>query len=149
MTSAELVTRIQQDFVAQANDLVDPTDYDNAVASAGRDIGIALPVTTDFLIKAYIERSTRHLFFILMIASARKFRAEAFHLDQRYEHYKELVKMLDEKWEIDQAENVYELAGASKEDMFGTQIPSGFSTNSLGEDTTYMGINIIKSSMDE
>lgn len=145
MTESELILRVKRDLAAQANELSDPDDYTDAVDDMERETGWSMPQTGDFQIQWSIKRTVRHLLYRLLYSSARKFKAETFHLDQRYSHYKEVIADMDKDWNQAIEDNTYLLAGASVSDMFGTLVSSGYSTNAIGEDSTYDPANLVES----
>jgi hypothetical protein len=91
------------------------------------------------------KRATRHILYVLVLGAARKFRAEGFHLDQRFKHYSQLVKDLDAEYEkfIDDHPEEFTLSSVSDEatKLFGSLIDAGFSSDNLGRDTTYTDDN--------
>ena len=79
--------------------------YTDAINSALNELGWSVPI--DHPLKEYwvLERSVRHSVFILTIEAARKFRYKQIHLQNRFEHYNTILKMLDEKYEKAKKEN--------------------------------------------
>lgn len=140
MTSAELLTRLQTDFSAQSGEIV-VANYSDSIADAERETGWALPQTANFRVDWLIKRSTRHLLYKLAIQSARKFRAEGYHLDQRFTHYTKLLDGMDKEFQQAIEENPAEFADVDTYKMFGYKIDAGFSTNDYGQDTTYTDNN--------
>ena len=144
MTKAELINLLTNEISGLATD-VGVEGYENAVAAAERETGYALPQTTDFRIELLRKRSIRHLLFSLCLGASRKFRAEGFHLDQRYKHYREIVQDLDKEYEKFQEDHPEEFMLTSVSDeavkLFGSQIDPGFSSDGLGRDTTYTDDN--------
>lgn len=145
MTESELVTLIREELGDLTQDLA-LSDFTNAVSVAERETGFDLPQTSDFRVEVLRKRAIRHSMYYLMISAARKFRAEGFHLDQRYKHYREIVRDLDEEYAklledypeefldaITVSDNAYK--------MFGSQIDAGFQSDALGRDTTYTDDN--------
>lgn len=148
MTSAEMVERLSRTMRAQDNDLVD-ADYTDAIGDAEKELGWAFPQTSDFRVYWLRERATRHILHFLCIGSARKFRAEGYHLHQRYKHYAGLVEKADKEFEKAVNDNPQEFAGVDAYKLFGQKIDAGFRTNELGEDTTYESDNVVQISPTE
>ena len=145
MTRTELITRVKRDLTGQSDDFTSPYDYEDGVDDMQRETGWVLPQTSNFRVKWSIERTIRHMLWRLVYSSARKFKAEGFHLDQRYRHYRDLIKEMDIEWKLDSEANVHELVGANNYDMFGTSVSAGFNENIIGEDATYSDENVIES----
>ena len=128
MTKIELRERLVRTMRAQDSDL-EGLDYEDAIADAESELGWSLPQTAAFRVYWLRERATRHLLHFLCIGSARKFRAEGYHLHQRYKHYTSLVESMDKLLDKAIADNPHEFAGVD--------------TNKLGEDTTYQSDNVV------
>ena len=113
-----------------------PEDYTQAVENAQRDTGWILPTSNSDKIHWLIERTKRHLFFMLMSESAHKFKVKQYSLHHRFEHYRDLIKMMDETWEtyLEQVPIDPENAIA----IGGTKIDAGFQYDEdTGRDLTY------------
>ena len=142
MTADELKEILGQEIKGLSSK-VDSTDFDNAVNNAQRDTGWTCPVSSDFKIQWLKERYKRWIFFFLWSESAHKFKFEQINLQHRFEHYKDLIKYMDEQFESAKEENIAEFAGAQAYEMFGTKIEAGFQYNALGQDTTYEDENLV------
>ncbi len=140
MTKNELVVRLQRSFRAQTNDLVSD-DFLDAISDAESDLGWTLPQTDSFKLKWLRLRSTRHLLFFLQSGSARKFRFEGAHLHHRFKHYTTMIETMDKEFEKEYDEKPHLFEGVDAYVMFGSKIDAGFSSNELGEDTTYTDDN--------
>lgn len=126
-----------------SSSLVD-ADYSNAIDQAERDTGWSMPQTAAFNLKWMIERSKRHLFFFLLSEAASKFRFKEIHLQQRFEHYRELIDKMDKDFEKAQDEYAFEFAGVSAYQQFGHKVDSGFSYEpQTGRDYTFDDENIV------
>jgi len=142
MTADELKEVLQLE-VKSLRSKLDSNDYDQALNNAQRDTGWTCPVTSDFQIQWLKERTKRWLFFFLWTESAHKFKFEQINLQHRFEHYKELIKYMDEQFEAAKEENIAEFAGASNYEMFGTKIEAGFQYDDVGNETTYEDTNYV------
>jgi len=137
-TQAELVTQLEVEVKGLTSYLDNPTDYDNALEDAARDTGWGFPVSGDFKILWQKKRAKRHLFFYLLTESAIKFQYKQIKLDQRFEHFKELVEDMDAEFKIIQEEEAHEFAGVDSYNLFGTKIDAGFAyQGQTGRDITY------------
>lgn len=143
MTKTELTTLLQEEVKGLSSSLVD-ADYSNAIDQAERDTGWSMPQTAAFNLKWMIERSKRHLFFFLLSESASKFRFKEIHLQQRFEHYRELIDKMDKDFEKAQDEYAFEFAGVSAYQQMGTKIDAGFAYQpQTGRDYTFDDDNIV------
>lgn len=142
MTQNDLIVRLQRSFRAQVNDL-EHDDYYDAIEDAEQDLGWTLPQTDGFKLKWLTKRSIRHLLFLLQTGSARKFRFEGAHLHHRFKHYSTMIESMDKEYEKAVEENPHLFEDVDAFRMFGYKADAGFSSNELGEDTTYYDDNEI------
>jgi hypothetical protein len=143
MNSSEFVLKLTEE-VKSLDNYLDNDDYTNALADASRDTGWPLPVTTDFKIKWIKERAKRHIFFYLMTESAHKFKYKQINLQHRFEHYKEIIKTMDEEFIEAQEANPEQFANVDIFKTFGTKVDAGFSyVPQTGEDKTYDDSNLV------
>jgi hypothetical protein len=126
-----------------------PDDIDNAVALAASETGWTFPLSTtlkDYWIK---NRSKRHIFAMLCGESAYKFKFKQINLQNRFEHFRQLVRMMDQEWNTFKKENPFAIApseefnGISKTHIFGTVIDAGFNYDDYGQDVTYDDGNLV------
>lgn len=92
-----------------------------------------------------IERCRRHSIYILMVESAAKFQYKLVRLQHRFQNYIQLIRNMDElfyKAIEDDPMDIFEDIGGSFSD-FGYLITSGFVTDSLGRDVTYLNERVI------
>ncbi len=142
MTSAELIDAVKIDIKGLSSYLADD-DYDEAVADALRETGFVLPTTSDFKILWAKRRTKRHLLSILVYDAARKFRAETFFINQRFEHYVKLLEIEDKAFADVQETDSFEFAGVSAFKVFGTKVEAGFQYDEVGRDKTYTDDNVV------
>ncbi len=139
MTRTELTTLLERKFVEETANL-SSYNYTDAIDAAERDTW-ALPVTADFRITWLINRSSRHLYDLLLTKKAPKFHAKKFHLQHKWEHYRTMLKDADEAFEKALKENPTEFAGVSVSHMFGHKADAGFQYDEIGRDSTYSANN--------
>lgn len=135
MTRDELQTKLVREFSQEASSLASD-DFSDAIDSAERETW-TLPVTTSFKITWVTARAERHLFQLLTIRNASGFHAKNFRLQNKWEHWRQMVKDADEAFEKALEENVAEFADVSACQMFGTKVDAGFQYDRVGRDTTY------------
>lgn len=116
---------------------LDKVDYDNALDDASRETGWTFPVSEDIKILWILKRATRHLYSYLLSESAHKFKYEQINLQQRYEHYRQLVIDFDKEFTIFVEERIDLFAGVDPFKMFATKIDAGFSYDIVGNEDTY------------
>lgn len=138
MTKSEMATLLEVEVKGLTSYLDNPVDYNNALDDSSRDTGWAFPVSGDFKILWQKERAKRYLFYYLLTESAIKFQYKQIKLDQRFKHFKELVKDMDDAFKIIQEEEAFQFAGVSSYEAFGTKIDAGFANEAqTGVDITY------------
>ena len=135
MDQPELIALLQQEVKSLSNYL-EQDDYANACADASRETGWAFPVTDDFRVHWMKERAKRALFFYLWSESAHKFRVEQIALNQRFEHYAEIIKTMDGAFEAVQEQRPEHFTATESYKMFGTVAGTGLMHDSLGRDIT-------------
>ena len=148
MTSAELIVILKEEVKSLSDYLVD-ADYTNAVNDAYRETGWSSPLASDFQVWWAKERAKRHLFFYLMTESAHKFKFEQINTQQRFEHYKSIIEVMDKLFKEAKEDYASEFGGVDSYKTFPTKIDAGFSYDDFGRDTTYTEENQVKSSLDE
>lgn len=137
MTKAEMITQITAEVKGLSSYLV-ADDYDNACDDAARETGWAYPVATDFKEFWQKKRAIRALFFYLMSESAYKFKYKQINTQQRFDHLKSAIKMLDDEFKEIQEERPDQFADVSTFNMFGHKVDAGFAYEpQTGRDTTY------------
>jgi hypothetical protein len=143
MTSDEMIVQLQAEVKGLTSSLA-TADYTNAIAAAERDTGWDLPQTTNLKISWLLSRAKRHLFSYLMAESAAKFKFGDINLQQRFEHYRLLIKDMDMEFKAAQEEYAFEFAGVSASQIAGTKIDAGFQYEpQTGRETTYDSINTV------
>ncbi|TRO55555.1 hypothetical protein E2P64_06870 [Candidatus Bathyarchaeota archaeon] len=141
MEQAAFILKLTEE-VKGLDSYLENDDYTNALADAERETGWSLPQTSDFRIYWLKARAKRHIFFYLMTESAHKFKYKQINLQQRFEHYREIIKEMDEAFIAAQEANPQEFANVAAYMMFGTKIDAGFQyVPQTGEDSTYTADN--------
>ena len=143
MTETEFKVLLKAEVKGLSNYLQWTEDYDHACDDAARETGWTFPITTDFKILWMKQRAKRHLFFYLYTESAHKFKIKTLNLDQRFAHYRSLIRDMDREYRGIQAAYPYEFEGGSVWEMFPNKIDSGFQYDDLGRDTTYDSDNVV------
>ena len=141
MNKAQMVSQLEEE-VKGLTSYLDYSDYTNACDDASRETGFVFPASTDFQIRWLKDRAKRHIFFYLLSESAHKFKYEQINLQHRFEHYRSIVKDMDERYAVAQEEFYIEFSGASSVNVFGTKIDAGFQYGRTGRDTTYDDDNV-------
>lgn len=131
----ELTEKMVQRVKNLSQYLVDD-DYTNAIEDALEELGWTLPVTDTFKTLWIKKRTYRHLIFYLYTESAAKFKFEQISLNQRFEHYGDILKKIDEEYTQAKEEFMNEFEDIDPSKMFTTYVPSGFQYDDLGRDVT-------------
>ena len=142
LTKSQMATLLEQE-VKGLTSYLDSDDYSNACDDASRETGFSYPVADGFQTLWVKSRAKRHIFFYLLTESAHKFKYEQINLQHRFEHYRDIIKYMDEQWVIAQEENALELAGVDAVNALGTKIDAGFAYETqTGRDRTYDDDNV-------
>jgi len=149
VTKSEFIAVLEQEVKGLSTYLDIAVDYINATNDAMRETGWAFPITSDFQIYWLKQRAKRHLFFYLYSESAHKFKIKTLNLNQRFDHYKELISMMDEAFANIQESEPQQFANVDTFNLFGTKVDAGFSYDHLGRDVTYSEDNKVKFKPDE
>jgi len=141
LTKDEMIVLLTSEVKSLANYL-DSSDYDSACDDASRDTGWSFPTTSSFRDLWMKERAKRYIFSYLLAESAHKFKIKQINLQHRWEHYKATIADMDRAWYYAKTEHPEEfLNGLNPAHLFGTKIDAGFSTDLVGQDTTYTDEN--------
>lgn len=142
LSKQQMVTLLEKEVKGLTNYL-DSDDYNNACDDASRETGFSFPVADGFQTLWMKSRAKRHLFFYLLTESAHKFKYEQINLQHRFEHYRDIIQYMDEKYELAIEEFAYEFAGVSAVNILGTKIDAGFAYEpQTGRDMTYTEDNV-------
>jgi len=135
-TQAEMITTVEQELKG-LSEYLETVDYTNAATDAANDTGWAFPVSAGFQTYWQKQRLKRHLYEYLRSESAHKYKVKVFSLNQRFEHYMELIKEMDQKFADIQESEPQEFASVDSYKLFGTNVNAGFQYDGVGNDTTY------------
>lgn len=143
LTKDQMVIRIEQEFKSLKSKIT-AQDIENAIDDAETETGWSLPETNNEKSHWFKRRVKRHLFHYLLTEAAHKFKFEQINLQQRFEHYRILIRDEDRAW-VNWAEaNTHLLAGVNVRELFGTLIGAGFQYDLIGQDTTYATDNEVE-----
>jgi hypothetical protein len=118
----------------------DESQWHEAVNIALSEMGVSLPLSNS--IKEYwlLLRGRRHVYDLIRVSSARKFKYKQINLDQRFAHFDKLIQEMDDAWAI-ALDTVPELMGADgiglTGDVFMAYVRPGFVYSRHGKDLTY------------
>lgn len=137
MTQDELAQQLTLE-VKNLDTYLEADDYTNAIDDAEAETGWTLPQTDGLKLLWLKKRAKRHIFFYLMTESAHKFKYKQINLQQRFEHYKETIKVMDEEFLAFQEDRPDLFGDVSPFHAFGTKIDAGFAyEGQTGKDITY------------
>jgi len=136
MTESELIAVLERE-VSDLSIQFESYNYTDAINRAKEDTGFSLPTTDVFQIKWLNNRSKRHLIFLLLTKNADKFRVKQIHLQNRFEHYLSMIKLMDEEFDKAQVDYIYEFAQVSSSQAFGHKVDAGFAYDVFARDITY------------
>jgi hypothetical protein len=137
-----MVTLLEKE-VKGLSSYLDGDDFSNACDDASRETGFTFPVADGFQTLWMKTRAKRHLFFYLLTESAHKFKYEQINLQHRFDHYRVIIKDMDQLYKEAIEEFAFEFAGVTAVNMLGTKIDAGFAYEpQTGRDQTYDDDNI-------
>ncbi|MFA5397745.1 MAG: hypothetical protein WC346_17180 [Methanogenium sp.] len=102
-----------------------------------QELGWSYPMTTPTKVLWAIKRGTRHAIYLLLIASANKFKYKQVNLQHRFDHFYKLIEEMDKEFAEAMATDIGAFTGIDSFHMFGTKIDAGFTYRFDGKDQTY------------
>lgn len=88
-----------------------------ALSSALRELGWAVPVTREFRIYWILERAKRACVSMMCLDTAYSFKFKQINLQHRFEHFLALIKEMDKQFEAAKAMYPMEFGGDNIDDM--------------------------------
>jgi len=143
LTTDQAIITLKQEFKSLASKL-NAQDFKNAVDTTERETGWSLPVDNNDKENWFVRRAKRHLFYYLMTEAAHKFKFEGINLQQRFEHYRVIIRDEDRAWNDFFEANAHLLAGVAARELFGTVVHAGFQYDLIGQDSTYTNDNDVE-----
>jgi hypothetical protein len=141
MTEEEFIDKLTEE-VKNLDTYLERDDYVNALSDASAETGWAIPEDTAIKVLWLKKRAKRHIFFYLYTESAHKFKYKQINLQQRWEHYADILKVMDEEFLAFQEERPDLFGDVEPFHMFGTKIDAGFGyEGQTGKDITYSEVN--------
>jgi hypothetical protein len=132
----ELVDLIEIQLSTLAT-LITVDGYTLVCDQAAQELGWSYPMTSPTKIFWMVKRATRHAMYLLLVASANKFKYKQVNLQHRFEHFQKLIADMDKEFEAALATDTAIFAGVDSFRMFGTKIDAGFAYDLVGGDVTY------------
>ena len=141
MTKDDLMDRLERELMTLSTEF-ESANYNDAIDDAKAETGWSLPLSASFKTKWIKDRAKRHLFFMLIGVKADDFKYKQINLEQPFEHFRSLIKDMDEAFMTAIEENPEEFSDVSASLLFGTKIDAGFQYDPVtGDDTTYTDNN--------
>ena len=137
LTTTDDLTDILKIQLSSLSTLITESGYELICDQVSRELGWSYPVTNPTQVLWMVKRGTRHALNILMIAAAYKFKYKTVSLNQRFEHFRDLIADMDKEFETAMTADIALFAGLDSYKMFGTKIDAGFSYDPVGAETTY------------
>lgn len=127
-----------KDMMGASFDKVSDDGFDKAITQAEKELNWVLPLDNSFQEFWLVERTKRYVTAILLFESAHKFQYKKLYLQHRFDHYIQMLKMMDEE---------FKEAIESNPDKFDTSsgtvlcfyLTNGFQYNSDGSTPYYWG----------
>ena len=92
------------------------------------------PITDDFQSYWFLERGKRHLIYIFLIASAHKFKFKQISLNNRFDHYIQLIRLMDDEFLKAAEDNPMAFPVASGGVLFPMYLANTFNYDFLGRE---------------
>ena len=137
LTTDDLVSYVKNLMGASYN-VVSSNGFEQAIQQALNELKWILPCTDAQKGYWIIERSRRHVIYVLLVESAHKFRFKEIHLHNRFAHYFQLIKMMDDQF-AKAIETNPMLFDCDTYEHFGSYLTTGFVYDFYGQDHTYDG----------
>ena len=127
---------IVKNLMGASYNVVSDDGFEQAVQQALDELHWTLPCTDSKKGYWIVERSRRHVIYILLVESAHKFRFKEINLHNRFKHYFDLIKMMDAQFAKAIESNPL-LFDCDVYENFGSYITAGFVYDFYGNDHTY------------
>jgi hypothetical protein len=140
--TSELLAKVQP-LMGTSWELVSLEGRNQAAEQALSELGWSLPTTSEKQGYWSIERTRRHMLYILLVEQAMRFRYKQIHLQQRFDNHFKMIAKMDEAFAKEVENDVGGLFPAGFGDMsvfaeYGFFYnPAGFVYDQLGRDLTY------------
>jgi hypothetical protein len=137
LNNADELTDYLKIQLSSLSTLITEYGYELVCDQALQELGWSYPMTTPTKVSWAIKRGTRHSIYLLMLASAYKFKYKQVNLQHRFDHFKSLIDSMDAEFTEALTTDTALFAGVDSYKMFGTKIDAGFAYDSIGNDVTY------------
>lgn len=140
MDSSDDLIDIVKIQMSSSSTLISEDGYEQVATTTMNELGWAFPLSNLTQIYWATQRGVRHACFILFVASAHKFKYKQASINQRFDHYKDLIAMMDKQYEAAVESDPALFANVEAYKLFGTKIDAGFRYGAFGDDLTYNNI---------
>ena len=138
-SEAELITFVKT-TMGSSYTKVDTAGYNSAVTLALTELHWTIPVDDDQKEYWMVERTKRHLTYILLFESADRFQYKKLSLQHRFDHYMQLIKLMDSAFTtaLDDDPSLFDVSTWPNLTFYLT---NGFVYDIDGEDLTYLDLD--------
>ena len=141
INDADELTDLLKIQLSNLSTLITTEGYEFLCDQTLQELGWSYPLTTPAKIFWTMKRATRHATYVLLIASANKFKYKLVNLQNRFEHFKVLIDMMDKEFALTMSSEpslfITSSADPNAYKIFGTKIDAGFAYDETGKDITY------------
>ena len=140
LANKDKLVEVIENLVGASYDKVSDEGKALACELAQSELAWSLPQSNSFRVYWIVQRARRHLMYILLCESAHKFRFKEIHLHNRFKHYHQLIKQMDNEFmEVieERPLDFDHLTSTNTNGVFGLYLTSGFNYNYAGEDLSY------------
>ena len=138
IASKDELIDIVKKLMGSSYNVVSTDGFEQAVQQALDELKWTLPCTDSQKGYWITERARRHVIYVLLVESAHKFRFKEIHLHNRFAHYFQLIKMMDDQFTKAIDSNLI-LFDCDTYEHFGSYLTNGFVYDFYGQDHTYDG----------
>jgi hypothetical protein len=139
MDRSEAITLLRVSLKTVVELLTDE-EVETCVDIGAKECGWAFPMNRPFREYWVVERAKRAAISMLALNSAQKFKFKQIHLNQRWEHYQQMLKHMDDLFAKAKKENPDEFSDVSLDDipeeerrnMFGMYLYNNLAKSPVG-----------------
>ena len=136
LTDEAALIEFVKDTMGASYAKVSDDGFKRAVTQAQAELHWALPLSDSFKEFWLVERTKRYITYILLFESAHKFQYKKISLQHRFNHYKQLLELMDNEF-LKALEDNPELFDTGTWPNLSFYLTNGFQYDNDGTDLTY------------
>jgi hypothetical protein len=143
LTKEQCIQKVKTQ-IGNIRDKVESQSVSESCDLALLETGWTFPMSNTFMEYWIIARTKRHLFYQILTVSAYKFKFKQINLQNRFEHFRFMVRDCDREFKEAMEEHPELFTNVDIVHSFGTKIDAGFRYDELGRDITYGDSNLVQ-----